>query len=208
MCIRDSGYFLCAAVRDADGMVSAAAVRGDAFLRLGLQGWRQPRDVGLIGRCLRTERSVLANDVGAAPDYHATPETTGVRSELVVPLWVAGELWGVLNLEELEPEAFDEDDVRLVETVADQAGAALRSASLYEQLEGAYLGTAQALVAALEAKDAYTAEHGRSIVARAEAIGRRLGMEEDQLRDLRFAAVFHDIGKIAVPEAILSKPGR
>ena len=204
---REFGYFLCAAVRDEAGMVSAAAVRGDAFLRLGLQGWRQPRDEGLIGRCLRTKRPVLENDVRAADDYEPTPETTDVRSELIVPLWVAGEVWGVLNLEELLPGAFDEDDVRLVETVADQAGAALRSASLYEQLEAAYLGTAQALVAALEAKDADTAEHARSIVGQAEEVGRRLGMDEDQLRDLRFAAVFHDIGKISIPEQILCKPG-
>ena len=130
-----------------------------------------------------------------------------MRSELVVPLWSGGELWGVINIEELEPDAFDEDDARLVETVADQAGAALRSASLYEQLERAYLGTAEALVAALEAKDAYTAEHARSIAEQAEAVGRRLGMADAELRDLRFAAVFHDIGKIAIPEAILTKPG-
>ena len=101
----------------------------------------------------------------------------------------------------------DEDDVRLVETVADQVGAALRSASLYEQLERAYLGTAQALVAALEAKDAYTAEHARSIVEQTQRVGARLGLDDAALRDLRFAAVFHDIGKIAVPEAILSKAG-
>ena len=81
-----------------------------------------------------------------------------MRSELVVPLYVAGELWGVLNVEELEVDAFDEDDVRLMETMADQAGSALRSASLYEQLERAYMGTAEALAAALEAKDSYTAE--------------------------------------------------
>jgi diguanylate cyclase (GGDEF)-like protein len=204
---RAFGYFLCAVVREEDGMVGASAVRGDAFLRLDLRGWRQPRELGLIGRCLRTRRSVLVNDVQAAADYNATAETTAVGSELVVPLWVGGELWGVLNVEELEPGAFDEDDVRLVETVADQAGAALRSASLYEQLEAAYLGTAQALVAALEAKDAYTAEHARSIVEQAEEIGRRLGMDDAQLRDLRFAAVFHDIGKLSIPEAILSKPG-
>ena len=86
--------------------------------------------------------------------------------------------------------------MRLVETVADQVGAALRSASLYEQLERAYLGTAQALVAALEAKDAYTAEHARSIVEQAEKVGIRLGLDDADLRDLRFAAVFHDIGKI------------
>ena len=100
-----------------------------------------------------------------------------MRSELVVPLWVAGELWGVLNVEELEADAFDEDDLRLMETLADQAGSALRSASLYEQLDRAYLGTAEALAAALEAKDSYTADHGRSIVEHAEAVGRRLGMD-------------------------------
>jgi diguanylate cyclase (GGDEF)-like protein len=204
---RAFGYFLCAVVREHDGRVSAAAVRGAAFLRLGLQNWSQPREAGLIGRCLRTQRSVLVEDVMAQPDYGPTPETPDVRSELVVPLWVGEELWGVINIEELEPGAFGEDDVRLVETVADQVGAALRSASLYEQLERAYLGTAQALVAALEAKDAYTAEHARSIVERAEQVGRRLGLDDPALRDLRFAAVFHDIGKIAVPEAILSKPG-
>ena len=77
----------------------------------------------------------------------------------------------------------------------------------YEQLERAYMGTAEALAAALEAKDSYTARHARSIVELAEAVGRRLGMDAGELRDLRFGAVFHDIGKIAVPEAILNKPG-
>ena len=204
---RAFGYFLCAVVRDQDGRVSAAAVRGDAFLRLGLQHWSQPREDGLIGRCLRMKRPVLVEDVRAHPDYQPTGETVDVRSELVVPLWVGEELWGVINIEELEPAAFGEDDVRLVETVADQVGAALRSASLYEQLERACLGTAQALVAALEAKDAYTAEHARSIVEQAEAVGARLGLDDAALRDLRFAAVFHAIGKISVPEAILTKPG-
>jgi len=97
--------------------------------------------------------------------------------------------------------------VRLLETLADQLGAALRSATLYEQLERAYLGTAEALGAALEAKDASTAEHARSIVANAERVGRRLGMSEDELRDLRYAAAFHDIGKISVPDTVLNKPG-
>ena len=113
----------------------------------------------------------------------------------------------MLNVEELEVDAFHEDDVALMETMAAQAGSALRSASLYERLERAYMGTAEALAAALEAKDAYTANHARSIVEHAEAVGRRLGMDAQQLQDLRFGAVFHDIGKIAVPEQILNKRG-
>jgi HD-GYP domain-containing protein (c-di-GMP phosphodiesterase class II) len=145
--------------------------------------------------------------VRAEPDYGSTDETAGVRAELTVPLWVSGELWGAINLEENHTDAFDEDDVRLVETVADQVGAALRSAFLYERLDRAYMGTAEALAAALEAKDAYTAQHARSIVEHAEAVGRRLGLDAQELRDLRYGAVFHDIGKIAVPEAILNKRG-
>ncbi|MDX6629687.1 MAG: hypothetical protein QOH00_1933, partial [Gaiellales bacterium] len=75
-----------------------------------------------------------------------------------------------------------------------------------EQLERAYLGTAEALAAALEAKDAMLGESS-SIVAWCEAVGQRLGMDEPALRDLRYGAALHDIGKIAVPQAILDKPG-
>ena len=205
---RAFGYFCVAMIRlRGDDMVEAATLRGAPFLRLLERRWKQPRDAGLIGRCLRERRPVLARDVTAEPEYVGPPETTDVRSELVVPLWVGEELWGAINVEEREPGAFDEEDLLLLQTVADQVGAAMRSAQLYERLERAYLGTAEALAAALEAKDAYTAAHGRSIVEQAEAVGRRLGMRDDALRDLRFAAVFHDIGKIAVPEAILNKPG-
>ena len=202
------GFFLCAVIRiREDGDVESAAGRGEAFVRLGDVAWRQPSDYGLIGRCLQTRRPVCIGDVRAERDYTPTRETEQVRSELVVPLWVDGELYGAINVESVEPCAFDEDDVRLLQTVADQAGAAMRSAVLYERLERAYLGTAEALAAALEAKDEYTADHARSIAEQAEAVGRRMGLSEEQVRDLRLGAVFHDIGKIAVPEAILNKPG-
>jgi diguanylate cyclase (GGDEF)-like protein/putative nucleotidyltransferase with HDIG domain len=128
-------------------------------------------------------------------------------SEVAVPIWVGDRLWGVLDVQDEARGAFDEADVRLLETVADQMGAALRSATLYERLERAYLGTAEALGAALEAKDAHTVDHARSIARNAEAVGRKLGMSPDDLRDLRYAAAFHDIGKVAVPEQILEKPG-
>jgi diguanylate cyclase (GGDEF)-like protein/putative nucleotidyltransferase with HDIG domain len=201
-------FFLCAVIRiREDGDVESAAGRGEAFIRLGDASWRQPFGYGLIGRCLRTRRPVCIGDVYAQPEYHPTPETESVRSELCVPLFVDGALYGAINVESVEPDAFDEDDVRLLQTVADQVGAAMRSAVLYERLERAYLGTAEALAAALEAKDEYTADHARIIAEQAEAVGRRLGMDEAELRDLRLGAVFHDIGKIAVPEAILNKPG-
>ncbi len=205
---RAFGYYLCAIVRiREDGYVECAAGRGDAFVRLKQQGWSQPSSTGVVGRCLRERRPVIVDDTAEAPDFAETSETADVRSELVVPIWVGNALWGVINLEETRPKAFDEDDARLVQTVADQAGSALRSATLYERLEAAYVGTAEALAAALEAKDSYTASHSRAVVGRALAVGRTLGMPEEAMRTLRFGAIFHDIGKIALPEAILNKRG-
>ena len=205
---RAFGYYLVSVVRvRPDDRVEAAALRGEAFERLLALEWSQSRDEGLIGRCLRERRPVLANDVRAEPDYGDTSETGSVQSELVVPLWVGTDLWGVINIEDDQAGAFDEDDLRLVETVADQVGSALRSAFLYEQLEQAYNETAEALAAALEAKDADAARRTQELVANAQAVGLRLGLDDVALRDLRFGAVFHDIGKIAVPEAILTKQG-
>jgi diguanylate cyclase (GGDEF)-like protein len=200
---RAFGFFHASIIRRReDGQVEAVAARGFAS-----RGWEQAADLGLIGRCLRTRRPVLAGDVNAEPDYRGSDATDSARSELVVPLWVGDDLYGAIDLLAVELEAFDQDDVTLLEAVATQIGSALRGAVLYERLERAYLGTAEALAAALEAKDQYTADHARSIVAQAEAVARRLGLTEDAQRDLRFAAVFHDIGKIAVPESILNKPG-
>jgi HD-GYP domain-containing protein (c-di-GMP phosphodiesterase class II) len=161
----------------------------------------------VIGRALRERRPIVVNDVLLDPDYRAVEESAESRSELTVPLWVGGELWGAINVEQDEPNAFDEDDLRLLTTIADQVGLALRSTTLYEQLERAYLGTAEALAAALEAKDFATASHSHALVRRVEGVGTRLGMSERELRVLRYGAVFHDIGKIAIPEAILNKPG-
>ena len=148
------GFFSAAAVQARpDGMVQAVALRSAPFTGPEQQHWTQPRDVGLVGRCLRTRRPVLANDVRAEDDYEATAATADVRSELVVPLVVGDELWGVLNVEEVTPAAFDADDLMLLQTIAAQVGSAMRSAALYAQLEETYRGTAEALEEALRDKD-------------------------------------------------------
>jgi diguanylate cyclase (GGDEF)-like protein len=138
---RAFGYHLTAVIRvRPDDRVEAVAVRGDSFDALRLRGWTQPREVGLIGRCLRERTPVLVNDVHAEPGYEATPETSAVCSELVVPLLVDGEVWGALNVEEVARDAFDHDDVILLSTLANQVAAALRAARLVERLAQAGRG--------------------------------------------------------------------
>ena len=105
------------------------------------------------------------------------------------------------------PDAFDDGDAGMLRAVAQQLGAGLRSAVLHERLERAQHGTAEALRAALDARAAATAGAPSSLVQRCEAVGRRLGLGEAELRALRYAATLHDIGELGVPEAILNKPG-
>jgi diguanylate cyclase (GGDEF)-like protein len=89
-----------------------------------------------------------------------------------------------------------------------QAQPDLSEAKLNQALEEVHAATTAALAAALEARDGYTAEDTRSIVELAVAVGEELGLDPRMLRDIRLGATFHDIGKIAVPDAILHKPGR
>jgi diguanylate cyclase (GGDEF)-like protein len=206
---RAFGYYVCHVVRLLEGgVVRSLAGRGEMYGQMTDTEWEQPVSTGVIGRCLRERHVILVTDTVLDPDFMENEDIDPLpRSELCAPVWVGDELWGALNVEEIEVGAFDEDDARLLQTVADQLGSALRSAQLYEQLDRAYLGTAEALATALEAKDSYTAQHAHSIVQWAEAVGSRLGLEGHELRDLRYGAVFHDIGKIAIPEALLNKQG-
>jgi putative nucleotidyltransferase with HDIG domain len=77
-----------------------------------------------------------------------------------------------------------------------------------EQMAGLHLRTIEALALAIDAKDATTHEHLRRVQTYAVEIGKELGLNESELDALRAASVLHDIGKLAVPEHIISKPGR
>jgi response regulator RpfG family c-di-GMP phosphodiesterase len=64
---------------------------------------------------------------------------------------------------------------------------------------------ATTLVAAVAARDSYTASHSEAVVGHAVAVARALGLGEPEVNDVEQAALLHDIGKLAIPDAILHK---
>jgi putative nucleotidyltransferase with HDIG domain len=76
------------------------------------------------------------------------------------------------------------------------------------ELNNAYRGTALVLGDVVEADDGYTGEHCKSVLVLALEVAERLGLEESERRNLEFAALLHDVGKIAVPKQIVNKPGK
>jgi len=77
-----------------------------------------------------------------------------------------------------------------------------------EQVSSLHLRTIEALALAIEAKDETTGEHLQRVRVYSMALARDLRLSEDETEALRAASVLHDIGKLAVPEHIISKPGR
>ena len=165
------GYGSCALARRERGrrrstVVAAAAGDGDAVRTADGRRRRRP-----AARALRERRTVLETDVRG--DAWARARSSPCRSTSAAS---CGARSASGRARARRSATTTPSSSR---RVADHLGTALRTAELYEQLEQTHLGTAEALAAALEAKDTYTADHARSIADLAVAVGRALGLDDD-----------------------------
>jgi putative nucleotidyltransferase with HDIG domain len=76
------------------------------------------------------------------------------------------------------------------------------------ELNDAYQGTALLLGDVVEADDSYTGEHSKSVVRLSLDVAEHLGLDPAQMRNVEFGALLHDVGKIAIPNEIINKPGK
>lgn len=151
-----------------------------------------------------------------------------MRSVIGVPLIAKGNVIGVIEVVDTEPGRFDTSYQALLEWLAASAAIATDNARLYEQaqqeirdreraekdlsrslkrLRKTLNGTIQAITLIAERRDPYTAGHQRRVANLAQAISRGMGLTEDQIEGIRMSALVHDVGKMAIPAEILSKPG-
>lgn len=134
-----------------------------------------------------------------------------VKTLCLVPLHMGERPLGILVLGEARSdkrEPFSPEKVRLARSIGDQTASALQRAEFFEQLERSYLETVQSLAKAVEAKDTYTANHAENIAKMTLAVGREGGMTQDELENLRYGAILHDVGKIGIPDTVLKKAGK
>jgi response regulator RpfG family c-di-GMP phosphodiesterase len=109
--------------------------------------------------------------------------------------------------------------IRSMEIVLHKRRLAMTLKRFQESLEGKveeqaveirrlFLGSIEALVCALESKDKYTAGHSRRVAEFTLLIARHLGMSADEMEDMHYGALLHDVGKIAIDPDIQNKPGK
>jgi hypothetical protein len=178
------------------------------------EGQGIPLDQTYCQRILAGRLPNLMPDVRADERTASMPitEACNMGAFASVPLTFSnGELYGMLcaGSHEAKPELAYRDLQFLhvfARMIADQLERdVLRDKAGALELQAA---TARTLIAAVQARDAYTANHSQAVVGHAVATARQLELSEHEVAEVEQVALLHDIGKIAIPDAILGKPGK
>jgi putative nucleotidyltransferase with HDIG domain len=132
----------------------------------------------------------------------------GIRSVMCVPLRTTDEILGAIYVDSQSgPGRFSEEDLELLAAIGNHTGVALHRVRLLGELERLLLDTVRAIAATIDAKDGYTHRHSERVATLASRIAAEMGLGAEQQEVAELSALLHDVGKIAVPDSILNKPG-
>jgi HD-GYP domain-containing protein (c-di-GMP phosphodiesterase class II) len=172
---------------------------------------RIPIGVGPIGMSYTEQKPFSVGDINADDSYDLWKNVASVQNYsaiIALPLTAKGQGVGVICIYFAETRHFKDDEISLLSTIANEAAIAIENSRMYENLQDAFVGTIRSLAETIDAKDAYTRGHSERVSLYGEAIARGLGISGDELQTIRYAGYLHDVGKIGIPDAILTKPGK
>jgi putative nucleotidyltransferase with HDIG domain len=128
--------------------------------------------------------------------------------EFATPIMVRGEMKGIVFTgPKLSGDEYSEYELDIITIIANSVGIGMQNAHLITQLQTTYVATLRSLISIIEAKDPYTKGHTERVASYSVALANRLGLGEDDLKRVMFAALMHDIGKMGVLDEIVNKPG-
>ena len=175
----------------------------------------------LVATMKQQDNVVDSNDIDIIPSLISLTDSdrqTLARNniELLVPLKNDGQLAGMLLLSnKISHEPYSNEERKLLQSVSTEVAVNIDNARLYEsikrkhsELQKAMEGVIHAVSLVMETRDPYTAGHQRRVAELARAIAKEMGLSEWQIMGIHIAGLLHDVGKVAVPTEILSKPGK
>lgn len=171
---------------------------------------------GPAGAAIKTGEPIFIKDVESEKRYKL-PKSELIKRGFVsiasIPLRPEEKVIGILNIYSDRKDAFGKEEIRYLVQVAGDIGIGYKSLMLEKKLKQSVEDLRTSLNSAIEAlslasefRDPYTAGHEKRVAQLACAIATEIGFEADRLTGVRVSAFLHDIGKIAVPAEILSKP--
>ncbi len=185
------------------GIATSHGIRGEDVLTM-----RTPLGEGVAGWVAKSrEALILVGDTD--PRFKDVLKRDHIVSAISAPIVCKDSVIGVLNVNRLEAtDLFTRENLNMVKSFAAQMAIVIENARLYRELQNTILSTIEALAAAVDAKDSYTAGHSSEVTEYTVAIARKMQLPEEEVQMLRIAGTLHDIGKIGIDGQILNKPGR
>jgi PAS domain S-box-containing protein/putative nucleotidyltransferase with HDIG domain len=185
----------------------------------------EPHGNGPTGMAIRKNRVISMDDF--ATDERLLPWREaalkqGFRGVAGLPMRFKGRVIGALTLYSDAAHFFDADQIALLEEMSVDISFALDNferealrlraeeerAVALNKLKKSLDGCIQMAATVTEMRDPYTAGHQKRVAKLATAIAGEMGLNEEQIDGVHFGSLIHDVGKIAIPAEILSKPGR
>jgi HD-GYP domain-containing protein (c-di-GMP phosphodiesterase class II) len=168
-------------------------------------------DNSVSGQVFQSQRAILIRDAYACPalipDLSAHRHSQ-IRSMMIAPLRTGDEACcGVVQVMHNQVDHFSESDLELFETILMQVTSALHSARKLTSQRRQFDSFVGAVARALDARDHHTHVHSINVANYCQGIAYYLGLDAREQEWLRIAGLLHDVGKIATPVSILSKPG-
>ncbi|WP_229429879.1 MULTISPECIES: HD domain-containing phosphohydrolase [unclassified Massilia] len=173
----------------------------------------------IVDEVLVRKRAILSVDTLADRHFgsHESIVAQAILSVMCVPLIIGDEVLGLLQVDtSSDPYAFQEADLEILSGVCAETAVALKNFQLYSDIKGLLDGFVCASVQAIEERDPVTAGHSFRVAGYAEALAlamehagdaslRAAAFTPAQLREIRYAALLHDFGKVGVREHVLRK---
>ncbi len=195
-----------------------AYAAGQGFITNAIRDVRLPLGRGFAGQVALQRKLIRVDDlrnqdVGVFPPRWIDNER--FTAYIGVPLITKGMVTGVLEIFQRSPLGSDPAWMNFLESIANQAAIAIDNARLLKNLQTAnldltlaYDATIEGWAHALELRDGETEGHSHRVAAMTVALASEMGLRGDDLMHIRRGSLLHDIGKMAIPDAILKKQDR
>jgi HD-GYP domain-containing protein (c-di-GMP phosphodiesterase class II) len=155
--------------------------------------------------------SVISTDISSDNRFNIAESIMleGVKSTIAAPIMFQDEILGIMILcSQKTTNAFTIKDLGLISAIANQVARIIKNSLLHEELRLSFDSSIRTLSATVDARHPLTAGHSARVTEISMMIARKMHLPEQELRILKFAALMHDIGKIAIPDHVLLKNGR
>ena len=202
-------------LRESGGELAVRIARGIDHINLEEESLKVSQTI--VSRVASTGQPILTNNAQNDSRFGSQLSIAAfqLRSILCAPLKIKDELIGVIYVDNrARAGIFQENDLVLITAFADQAAVAIDNAQLFENLQAnnrelqeAYQATLEGWVQALDMRDKETEGHTQRVTILTERLARTMGVDGDELVNITRGALLHDIGKMAIPDGILLKPG-